>query len=282
MKKFLVATDLSARSDRAMERAIKLAKNQNASLVIVHVIDEDTPRPLIEEVKKIANQEIENFIKNKINNVEYSIKIIVGRAHKSIFNIVKEENIDLVILGMHRHADEGQVMIGKVIERVVKSSMRPVLVVKNRSESDYNNILIAVDFNIHSKKSLKLALTMFPKSSFNLVHSYHTPVFLGGIAENTNIDQEFKDSCSEEIDEMIAEAIAKVSKQLEQKEVNFKINKKVLKGAIFNILNEEVLYEKSELLVLGTRGKTGISKALSLNVTEKILANPPSDILVVM
>ena len=63
-----------------------------------------------------------------------------------------EEKIDLVILGLHRHIEEGSSMIGKVIERVVKNSMKPVLVVKNRAELAYQNILVGVDFNIHSKK----------------------------------------------------------------------------------------------------------------------------------
>jgi nucleotide-binding universal stress UspA family protein len=53
MKKILVATDLSSRADRAILRAVKLAKNYKAHLTIVHIIDEDSPKGLLEEAKKL-------------------------------------------------------------------------------------------------------------------------------------------------------------------------------------------------------------------------------------
>jgi nucleotide-binding universal stress UspA family protein len=40
--RILLATDLSARSDRAMDRAMMLAKRENAELVVLHVL-EPTP-----------------------------------------------------------------------------------------------------------------------------------------------------------------------------------------------------------------------------------------------
>ena len=39
-RKILLATDLSARCDRALERALAIAASQNAHLIIVHVIEE--------------------------------------------------------------------------------------------------------------------------------------------------------------------------------------------------------------------------------------------------
>ena len=92
--------------------------------------------------------------------VKHDIQIIVGVAHVDILKIVNKEEIDLVVLGLHRHIKEDQPMVGKVIEIVIKSSMKPVLV--------------GVDFNIHSKKSLKLSLSMFQDGNFNLLHSYYS------------------------------------------------------------------------------------------------------------
>jgi len=52
MKKFLMATDLSARSDRAVERAVALARELGAKLKIVHVVDEDLPASLADNQQK--------------------------------------------------------------------------------------------------------------------------------------------------------------------------------------------------------------------------------------
>jgi universal stress protein E len=277
MKKILVATDLSSRADRAVLRAIKLAKNYKAHLTILHIIDEDTPRTLLEQTQKIAHQEINQCIKGKIKDIKYDIKIIVGTPHSSILKAVAEVNADLVVIGLHRHTEESQSMIGKVIERVINNSMKPVLVVKNRSESDYKNILVGVDFNIHSKKSLKLSLGMFKDSKFHLVHGYYMP-FLGTI-DNASLEQVFRNNCATDLDNMVKEAIKSLPSKSEK---SFKINKKIIKGSIFDILKEEILHLKPELLVLGTHGRTGLTKILSLNVTENFLANPSCDVLVVM
>ncbi|MES2677287.1 MAG: universal stress protein [Pseudomonadota bacterium] len=277
MKKILVATDLSSRSDRAVLRAIKLAKNYQAHLTIVNIIDEETPKTLLAETQKIAKQEIDLCIKGRVKDIKHDIKIVVGSAHSDILKIVAEENIDLIVLGLHRHFEESQPMVGKVIERVIKNSMKPVLVVKNRSESDYKNILVGVDFNIHSKKSLKLSLNMFADSNFNLVHAYYMP-FLGSM-DNAALEEKFKSNCSADLDDMIKETIKSLPGNSKK---SFKINKKLVKGSIFEILKDEITYAKPDLLVLGTHGRTGLTKMLSLNVTENFLANPLCDVLVTM
>lgn len=77
--------------------------------------------------------------------------------------------------------------------------------------------------------------------------------------------------------------IGEVTKSLPKKAGKaYKINKKIVKGSILDILQEEITFSKPELLVLGTHGRTGLSRALSLNVTEKFLTNPSCDVLAVM
>lgn len=43
MKKIMFATDFSERSDRALRRAVILARAHDAVLEIVHVVDDDRP-----------------------------------------------------------------------------------------------------------------------------------------------------------------------------------------------------------------------------------------------
>ena len=47
MKTILVATDFSPRSDRALRRAILIARRQGATLVLAHVIDDDRQERLV-------------------------------------------------------------------------------------------------------------------------------------------------------------------------------------------------------------------------------------------
>ena len=52
--KVLVATDLSARSDRAVERAVILAKQTGAALTILHVVDADLPSRITDRLRDDA------------------------------------------------------------------------------------------------------------------------------------------------------------------------------------------------------------------------------------
>ncbi|MDU2612159.1 MAG: universal stress protein, partial [Pseudomonas aeruginosa] len=47
MKRILVATDLSSRSELAVMRAAALAKARNAELTVLNVLDDDQPPVLI-------------------------------------------------------------------------------------------------------------------------------------------------------------------------------------------------------------------------------------------
>lgn len=67
MKNILLATDLGPNSDRAMERALKLAKEQRSTLHVVHV----AAAPSRSQRKKDTSddvKDIENFIQASLNN----------------------------------------------------------------------------------------------------------------------------------------------------------------------------------------------------------------------
>ena len=62
MKKLLLATDLSARSDRALERSLSLARERGADLTVVHVVEGDLPPALAEAQNRAAQGAIRAHI----------------------------------------------------------------------------------------------------------------------------------------------------------------------------------------------------------------------------
>ncbi len=284
MKSILVTTDLSSRSDRAVLRAIKLARSYGARLTILHVVDEDSPEILHKDLARVAKKEIFSALEKKTQKVDYKIEIVVGIPHIKILQAALKTKADLIVLGLHRHTNKHGSMIGKVIERVVKSSLKPVLVVKDRSESEYKKVLVAVDFNSHSKSSLKSALSLFSDANFTLVHSYYMP-FLGSAGISTSaLENEYVKSCEDEINKLLKEATDSVAKLdgKDGKSTNYKVKNKLEKGSIIGVLNKEITSSKPQLLVIGTHGRSGLAKVVSLNVAETFLIDPPCDILVTM
>jgi nucleotide-binding universal stress UspA family protein len=277
MKSILIATDLSVRSDRALQRALNLAKNYKAKLTILYVIDEDSPEILHEDLSKLAKKEIFEAVKGKTKNVDYAVEIVTGIPHIKILQTALKIKADILVIGLHRHTNKVNSMMGSVIERVVKNSLKPVLVVRERPESEYKKILVAFDFNSHSKNSLKLALSLFPDANFTLMHSYHMPLLGIMGASNSALEDEHKQDCENEMNDTLKEVIKNISKASKR---SYKITNKLENGSIIDVLNKEVLYSKAQLMVIGTNGRSGISRMLSVNVAETFLIDPPCDVLV--
>ncbi len=281
MKNILVATDLSARSDRAIQRALKLAKNYGAKLTILHVVDEDNPESIHKELAKLAKKEIFTAVEGKTQNIDYKIEVVTGTPHLKILQVAVKIKADLIVLGLHRHASQDQSIMGQVVQRIIKNSLKPVLVVKERTEFEYKKILVALDFNSHSKSSFKLALNLFPEANFTLLHSYFMPI-LGSIGISANqLEQEYKEYCEKEIASTVKDVSKDIAKSHKTKtEATYKIKNKLIKGPIIEVLKEELQSSKQQLMVIGTHGRSGISKFLSINVAENFLIDPPCDVLV--
>jgi nucleotide-binding universal stress UspA family protein len=277
MKSILIATDLSVRSDRALQRALNLAKNYKAKLTILYVIDEDIPEILHEDLSKLAKKEIFEAVKGKTKNVDYAVEIVTGIPHIKILQTALKIKADILVIGLHRHTNKVNSMMGSVIERVIKNSLKPVLVVRERPESEYKKILVAFDFNSHSKNSLKLALNLFPDANFTLMHGYHMPLLGIMGASSSALEDEHKKDCENEMNDTLKEVIKNISKASKK---SYKITNKLENGSIIDVLNKEVLYSKAQLMVIGTNGRSGISRMLSVNVAETFLIDPPCDVLV--
>lgn len=56
MKTIMVATDFSERSDRALRRATLLARQFEATMLLVHVVDDDQPRRIVDAERDEATK----------------------------------------------------------------------------------------------------------------------------------------------------------------------------------------------------------------------------------
>jgi len=271
MKRILVATDLSARSDRAVLRAIKLAEKFQARLTIINVIDDQIPKRSIESFKSIAQDEIDNCLKNHNSQVEIDIKIVKGDAYEQILKFSYEEDIDLLVVGIHRHVNSDEPMIGHVIQRLVDFSHKPIIVVRDRYEKDYNKILAPVDFTNSSVISLKFATDNFSKANFDLIHTYQVP-FMGISGSSSIISKQAQKESEEDLDNIIHDI---------EKSHPVKINKIIKKGRISNVLFEEVGHLNPDLLVIGCSEKHFVARFADASIADQILADPPCDVLIV-
>jgi nucleotide-binding universal stress UspA family protein len=157
MKKILIPTDYSDTSMNAACYAIKLAKQLNAKAILFHafhipIVPSETPVIIVtyDELEKDNIESMKSFelkLRAKVKE-ENEIKFIVrpGFVTDVIQDIVEEENIDLIVMGITGTSKLNQVLIGSNTTAVMKNIDCPTLAIPNNSNfKTIQNIAFACD-----------------------------------------------------------------------------------------------------------------------------------------
>jgi len=134
-KTIVVAVDGSPSSDRALEYATQLAKEQSSRIVLAHVTELIAGRAagtvdlgddeLVEKIRDRAAQ----LGKDGVNaEVRVTRSMSGGPAH-AIAEIAKDSKADLIVTGTRGHTVLTGMVIGSVAQRMLHVAPCPVLVV---------------------------------------------------------------------------------------------------------------------------------------------------------
>ncbi len=148
-KQILCPVDGSPTSDCGMTEAIHLAKDQNAKLRFLHVID--TYFPILDvngdlnvvyitdilrnNGKKVLKKAEESAYKAGVMADSKMVEVIGGRISKYILSQAEEWPADLIVMGTHGLRGIERLVMGSDAETVVRTSPVPVLLVRNTQTS---------------------------------------------------------------------------------------------------------------------------------------------------
>lgn len=132
IKKFLVATDLSARSDRALQRAVALAHERMGEVEVLHVVDGSLPEPMLSQHEAAAKSAIGDQITSLGLGREGVVRTSVVRGQDYI-DIIKQADTlqaSMIVLGIPRQTGRG-IFGGTTAEKIIRSSRIPVLTLRS-------------------------------------------------------------------------------------------------------------------------------------------------------
>ena len=137
LKRILHPTDFSPASVNALAWAIELAKQNQAELLLVHVLPPPTP---IFEVESHARPQAESAmsdLKRKVKKENVSVKRLFLKGtisiDKQIVRATKTLQADLIVMGTHGRTGVSRFLTGSVASRVIARAQCPVLIVRGRS-----------------------------------------------------------------------------------------------------------------------------------------------------
>ena len=129
-KTIMVPTDGSKYAQKAEDMAISLAKEFQAKLVAVHIIDEKLIQPY-EVLEDEGNAILDKVAdKGRDQGVKVEQVLIVGNPLHDMVNIVKRTDADLVVIATRGKTGFEKILMGSVAESTIKNVEVPILVLK--------------------------------------------------------------------------------------------------------------------------------------------------------
>ncbi len=266
MNKILVPVDFSEYSEFALQAAAVIAKQQQAEIIVLHmlglseaVLTKDEGQEVAEAMyyMKLAEKRFDTFLdKEYLKGIKVHEVVQNYKIFSEINQVAHENNVDLIIMGSHGVSGfTEEVFIGSNTEKVVRTSDIPVLVIKNSGiDFTMNEIVFACDFNIENVRPYINAMKLFRSMGAN-VHLLY--VHLPG--------EQFKSS--NEIEENVKEFLFKADQgNLDMlKNVAYYYDYTVEKG-IFNYSNKI----GADLIAIPTHGRRGLAHFFNGSISEDI------------
>ncbi|CAG0991203.1 Putative universal stress protein [Rhizobiaceae bacterium] len=269
----LFATDFSSRCDRSLDRAMLLATQWNARLVLLHVL-EKRRAAMPDDARRAEEARLHGLLRAEFGSHagETETRIARGPVGDTVVAVAGETGADLVVTGVARYDELGDFVLGSTVDRLVRHSPVPVLIVKKRVRTTYDDIVIATDFSVCSGAALRTAAAMFPKAQLHLVHAYHVP-FEGLISKDVNRDAFEK--------ERSAEMATFLSGLSLPDEIGARLSTHVVYGETENAVESVVKATGAGLAAIGTHGRSGFVAAMIGSIAEALLATLDCDVLTV-
>lgn len=174
----LLATDLSARCDRPLERALQLAGEFSTPLTTLTVFDTpQAPSDVIQWLDgDLGREREEEAARAELAReftglpVEVSSRFATGPVAEAILETATSLPGSLVVTGASRNDSLGELLLGSTVDRLARGLAQPLLVVRQRVRGPYRNIMVAVDFTPVSRVALETAARLFPQARIVAFH----------------------------------------------------------------------------------------------------------------
>ena len=278
--RILVATDFSPRSDRALRRALIIARQVGAALHLVHVVDGDQPEALIAPERAAASDllaEVAAAI-DKQDSIETDWTIVIDDVHAGILAAAETLKVELIVIGPHRQRLK-DIFVGTTAERLVRQTTFPLLVAVDTPAGHYQRTLLALDFDEASRSAglEALRLGIFDDTEVVIMHAFDAPgeSMMRRTMEHSATIESYVDDVKIDAAERLQTLVRELGLPPTSRTVV------PIKGTPARTILESAQDVESDFIVLGTNQRKGFERALVGSVTADVIRDAHRDVLII-
>lgn len=298
--RILVPVDFSPFSLQALRYGCALARQDQAPLYLLHVVQDLVPIGIggggiaspsaaqyVSEIEKGAGEALAQVpSRSWMHGLTVLRQTIIGSPAERIVEFARSNDVDLICVGTHGRGGLNRFLLGSVAEKVVQHSACKVLVVRRRerefvtAESEtptLRRILVPIDFSETGRAALEAGADLASRfgAELHLLHVVEdSSPAVSEIALAYPVFQSY-------VHEMVRKGEMQLRElSLPQALPSKPIHRKVMIGAPIDKINDYAEEQDIDLIVIGTHGRTGPSHWLLGSVAERVVRSAPCPVLV--
>lgn len=287
-RKILCATDLSAEADLALDQAASLAVRDGAELHVFHALPleltpgisnlAETPAALLGPMDAAlarARQQLEARLAALPGDParrELSVQVAAIPIYAAIVNQAEAVAADLVVVGSHGSSGLRRTILGSTAEKVTRYAHAAVLVTRPPPLETDGTVLVGTDLSDPALPAIRTGTVEAARRGARLViaHCFDVPPETAASVSPQNSD--WGADLRAAAEGRLRHAVAGIAPGAELR---------VLDGPAAQAL-EDLAHELSAaLVVLGTRGRTGLRRMLLGSTAEHVVRRVACSVLVV-
>jgi nucleotide-binding universal stress UspA family protein len=266
MKRMLLVVDGSKFSEGAIRESIRMAKKCGSKLHIMTVVPDNLMHDGLGENLQAEEQAKAQArlaaVEERAQAAGVECETLMAQSEDAFQAIVNEAErglMDLIIMGRRDRSDLSRALLGSTAAKVIGHTSCNVLVVPREASFEGKGILVAVDGSRHAEAAASVVAGMMQLCK--------APV----TAISAAIDARLND-----------DAKATVSRAQQWLEgVGVKANVEVRVGAPDTVITSAAKEGKADLIVMGSRGLSGLDRLLLGSVSERVIGQAECPVLVV-
>ncbi len=294
LRKILLPTDFSDRARAAYAAAVSIAREFDATLLLVHEA-EPVPPLYFEHVSpdfpvNSYYEGLERRLDAESGHVVFEecrveTRLLRGESEdERIVDLARDEGVDLVVLSTHGRSGLAHVMLGSFAERLARTAPVPVLTYRRRDEREkFAPRAAVVPFDFSDNATAILPLARFFARHFGtrltLLHVLPDPdEFSHGrfgagtsYAEIQRDTRQAREAALRQLEEFCA-------REFPRSEI---ARARVRQGPAYREIIHEAQESRTDLILMATHGFSGLRHFFFGSVAEKVLRGAPCSVLTI-